>query len=329
MPAFSWRLSTVLFAMTLWAIAPLRGADLSAIEKTIGKQPAYRDKPRYCLLVFGAEAKTRVWMVEDGRTLYLDRNANGDLTDDGPPLPIQRASSGTWNEYRLDEIQPAAGPAQTEFCLKRWNHGEKEDSYGLSVNIHNDTLSADPAGPDRPAPAAGLAPGSATPRLQIQEEGIKMYAGWFGTLWADSPANASILHFGGSLEPRLLRNKDFFITAGVGRLSVCFMTPGHGEAGPTRLGETVIPVSPPMRVRIEWPVAAGSPALVTTHELNEHCCYWEYYNSNFRVPQNQGVVEGTAKVTVELPEGEFPLPLRTNQIDLQVRLTAPSDSSAK
>jgi len=313
MPTSSWRLGPVLFAMTLWAAAPLWGADLSAIEKTLGKEPTYRDKPRYCLMVFGPEAKTRVWMVEDGRTLYLDRNANGDLTDDGSPLPLQRASSGTWHEYLLDEIRPAAGPAQTEFCLKRWNYGEKEDSYGLSVNIHDDAPSAEAAGA----------------RLQVRDEGIKMYAGWFGTLWADSPAKASILHFGGSLEPRLLRNKDFVINAGIDRLSVCFMTPGHGEAGPTRLGETVLPVLPPMRVRIEWPVAAGSPALVTTHELTEHCCYWEYYNSEFRVPQDKGVVEGMAKVTVELPKGQFPLPLRTNRIDVQVRLTASSGSSAK
>lgn len=312
MPASRRLPGPVLFAMMLWAVAPVRGADLAAIDRTIGKEPAYQDKPRYCLLVFGAEAKTRVWIVEEGRTLYVDRNANGDLTDDGPALPAGRSRTGGY-EYLLDEIRPVAGPMQTGFRLARWNYGEKEDSYGLSVHVHNDTPST----------------GSAKTPLQVQDEGIKMYAGWFGTLWADSPANASILHFGGSLEPRLLRNKDFFINAGVGRLSVCFMTPGHGEAGPTRLGETVIPVSPPMRVRIEWPVAAGSPALVTTHELNEHCCYWEYYNSNFRVPQNQGVVEGTAKVTVELPKGEFPLPLRTNKIDLQVRLTAPSDSSAK
>jgi hypothetical protein len=31
--------------------------------------------------VFGAEAKTRAWLILDGDTLYVDRNANGDLTE--------------------------------------------------------------------------------------------------------------------------------------------------------------------------------------------------------------------------------------------------------
>src|SRR5262249_3777467 len=39
--------------------------------------------PRYCLLVFGPEAKTRIWLVLDGSVLYVDRNGNGDLTDKG------------------------------------------------------------------------------------------------------------------------------------------------------------------------------------------------------------------------------------------------------
>jgi len=321
MPASSRLLGPVLFATTMWAVAPLWGADLAAIEKTVGKQPAYHDKPRYCLLVFGAEAKTKVWIVEDGRTLYVDRNANGDLTDDGPPLPLRNSRTASY-EYLLDEIRPAAGPVQTKFRLARWNYGEKEDSYGLSVHVHNDKGSTEPA-------SAGLASGSAKTSLQIQDEGIKMYAGWFGTFWADAPANASILHFGGSLEPRLLRNKEFIVDAGVDRLSVCLLTPGRGEAGPTRLGESVISCSPPMRVRIEWPVAAGSRALVTTHELSEHCCYWEYYDSKFQVPQDQGIVEGTAKVTIELPGGESPLPLRTNKIDVRIRLTAPAEPPVK
>ena len=57
------------------------GADLSEINRGIAKEPAYHSKPRYCLLVFGPEAKTRVWLVQDGDTLYVDRNGDGDLTE--------------------------------------------------------------------------------------------------------------------------------------------------------------------------------------------------------------------------------------------------------
>src|SRR5215510_10605392 len=55
--------------------------DLTKVDRTIAKEPAYKTKPKYCLLVFGPKAKTRVWLVLDGDVLYVDRNGNGDLTD--------------------------------------------------------------------------------------------------------------------------------------------------------------------------------------------------------------------------------------------------------
>lgn len=156
-----------------------------------------------------------------------------------------------------------------------------------------------------------------------------MHAGWFGNLWADSPAKSSIIHFGGPLEPRMLREKEFVVDSGVRRLSVCLATPGVGDASPARLSEYAIPISTPIRVRIDWPVAPGSPPLTTTHTLNKHCCYWEYYDSNFRVPQGKGIVEGTANVTIDLPGGRFPLPLRTNKIEVQVTMTDSREPAAK
>ncbi len=69
------------FAAVLWASGGLGAADLHKIERTIAKEPAYKNKPKYCLLVFGPEATTRVWLVQDGDLLYVDRNANGDLTE--------------------------------------------------------------------------------------------------------------------------------------------------------------------------------------------------------------------------------------------------------
>ena len=63
--------------------APATAIDLTKIDRTITKEPAYKAKPKYCLLVFGPEAKFRVWLVIDGDTLYVDRNGNGDLTEPG------------------------------------------------------------------------------------------------------------------------------------------------------------------------------------------------------------------------------------------------------
>lgn len=60
------------------------GFDYSKIDRTIKAEPVYQTKnPKYALLVFGREAKLRVWVVTDGEALYLDRNGDGDLTGKG------------------------------------------------------------------------------------------------------------------------------------------------------------------------------------------------------------------------------------------------------
>src|SRR5262245_47600041 len=67
-----------------------RGADLTKIDRTIAKEPAYEsESPSYGLLVFGPEAKSRAWLVLDGDILYVDRNCNGDLTEEGERLVIK------------------------------------------------------------------------------------------------------------------------------------------------------------------------------------------------------------------------------------------------
>jgi hypothetical protein len=60
---------------------PGAAADLTKIDRIIAKEPIYQSKPEYCLLVFGPQAKDRVWLVIDGDVLYVDRNGNGDLTE--------------------------------------------------------------------------------------------------------------------------------------------------------------------------------------------------------------------------------------------------------
>src|SRR5687768_2544808 len=63
-----------------WAADPPK-ADLAKVPRTITREPTYAGQPRYCLLVFGPDAGARVWLVQDGTTLYVDRNGNGDLTE--------------------------------------------------------------------------------------------------------------------------------------------------------------------------------------------------------------------------------------------------------
>ncbi|MCI0642813.1 MAG: hypothetical protein L0Y72_17845 [Gemmataceae bacterium] len=68
-------------------IANASAGDLSKIERTIGKEPAYQSKPKYCLVVFGPEAKSRVWLVLDGETLFA--GDGGDVLVQVGPLPAR------------------------------------------------------------------------------------------------------------------------------------------------------------------------------------------------------------------------------------------------
>jgi hypothetical protein len=93
------RITLVMTLAAVWTHpTPVLAADLTKVDRTIKKEPAYTGKPKYCLLVFGPEANTRVWLVLDvvskpwepdgsKNALYVDRNGNGDLTEPGERVP--------------------------------------------------------------------------------------------------------------------------------------------------------------------------------------------------------------------------------------------------
>jgi hypothetical protein len=90
----------------LCAAQPTLGVDLTKIDRTIAKEPAYQSKsPSYGLLVFGPEAKSRAWVVLDGDILYVDRNCNGDLTEAGERLVIKNP------KRNLDKKKPRSSKA--------------------------------------------------------------------------------------------------------------------------------------------------------------------------------------------------------------------------
>jgi hypothetical protein len=69
------------------------------VDRTIKKEPAYKGKPEYALLVFGPEARSRVLVVRDGDTLYADKNGNGDLTDAGERIGGKKGQVGRSGVY--------------------------------------------------------------------------------------------------------------------------------------------------------------------------------------------------------------------------------------
>lgn len=88
-------------------------ADLSAIERKIRKEPRYQSTPAYCLMVFGKDARTRIWLVKDGPVLYADLNGNGDLTDKNEAIPLKG------NSFHIDRINEKDGTVHRNFTI--WN----------------------------------------------------------------------------------------------------------------------------------------------------------------------------------------------------------------
>jgi hypothetical protein len=224
--------------------------DLTKVDRTIAKEPAYKGKAGYCLLVFGPQAKTRIWLVEDGDTLYVDRNANGDLTrSDESFEPVEHNEFMTTRPeeenrqvpyrsvtYKIGELAPSGGSEyHTKFTVTRYQIGDKPANYVLSVWV-NGTL--------------------------------QQYAGW-APLFTDQPGTATIVHFGGPVVPQPVRRHVLTLSDEKQELHIRFGTPGLGENSFASVAWECIPVKPTAEIR--WPAEENSPGATTLLTVNEHC----------------------------------------------------------
>jgi hypothetical protein len=167
-------------------------ADLSKIERTIGKEPAYQGKPKYCLLVFGPEAKSRVWLVQDGDTLYVDRNANGDLTDKDERVAVKPGSKD-WRSFEAGDIHDGALThtklTVTQFKTTAESVGnatefERVKRQGPEPWVWTVGVAAErPADDKRPLPKQI--------KYIVNGDGLGML------LFGDRPAEAPVIHFNG------------------------------------------------------------------------------------------------------------------------------------
>jgi hypothetical protein len=107
-----------------WAAAPAGPADLTKVDRTIVKEPRYTSQPYYALLVFGREAKTRVWLVVDGEVLYVDRNGNGDLTEPNERVDLDRKATDKIKvapgEYKGMNVFDLGEVAGSQLVLQFW-----------------------------------------------------------------------------------------------------------------------------------------------------------------------------------------------------------------
>src|SRR5215471_14688408 len=129
------------------APAPAAAAELSKIDRTIAKEPTYQSKPKYCLLVFGLDAKTKVWLVLDGDVLYVDCNGNGDLTGAEKKVRREKARGQVPGNFACGDVVQADGKTT---CRGLTVSGSPEEGeMWVAINLdgkHEQTASVDANG---------------------------------------------------------------------------------------------------------------------------------------------------------------------------------------
>jgi RNA polymerase sigma factor (sigma-70 family) len=209
-----------------------KGADLTKFDRTITKEPTYKSKPKYCLLVFGPQAKTRIWLVLDGDDLYVDRDANGDLTGKARKaerLPIPEPNKTQQVTSFLRHIPTPQGKITVEVTQTVFDR--IRDNHYVSVWLED--------GAEKPG-CFERAGGSPEP-----------------TVFADRPQDAPILHFFGPRQtylpyfpppgPRLIRGSEgggFYVTIG---------TPGLGKGSFVAHSHGGIPKDAHVVLDLEYP----------------------------------------------------------------------------
>lgn len=252
---------------------PARAVELAKIDRSIHKEPAYQGQPKYCLLAFGPEAKTRIWLALDGQTLHVDRNADGDLTGDGEKIAAKkgRPNFGDDAEILFDIGDIHDGPRthkkltlyvrKMDYLVARDDEvkawlARTPQARGLSLFAEVDMPGWKGDGSDG----------------RIEQQVSFRDARGFLT-FADRPADAPIIHFGGPWQATLPGGK-FRLT--LGREQELFLevgTPGLGAGTTARIAyEGVIPESVHPHIEIAYPPAkSDEPPRVQQVILKERC----------------------------------------------------------
>ena len=189
---------------SLWAMAwlalgmaPATAADLTRIDRYLAREPSYQTNlPKYCLLVFGREAGTHVWLVLDGDVLYIDRNGSGDLTEPGKRVPGAR--TGRWLDFHAGMVPTGEGKL-----------------HDLQIRVRD----------------LNLVDGKCTGMDLILDGKHKRFAGFDDAnplRFAQRPGQAPILHLEGPLMMKLYGDPPTFIPGQETELNIAIGTPGVG-----------------------------------------------------------------------------------------------------
>ena len=271
------RIPLALLSLVL-ACSLASATDLSKVDRTITKEPVYKSKtPKYGLLLFGPEAKDRVWMVLDGDVLYVDRNGNGDLTEAGEVIAAKETK---WDPkeygytFEVGDLH-VGGKIHKGLTVSFPPLARYGDNSNFADYVHlKKLLKADPK-----AVGVSLAVDVESSRLKGGGVGgrLSTQAGWLddnGILqFAGRPQDAPVIHLDGPIyvtfygwRPtlRLERENDLVLMVG---------TPGRGPGTFAMLAyEDTVPQKVYPQVDITFPGSRKEEPPVQEHyELKQRC----------------------------------------------------------
>ncbi|MFO0846266.1 MAG: hypothetical protein U0797_28465 [Gemmataceae bacterium] len=239
--------------------------DLSRIDRSIGKEPAYRTKaPRYALVVIGPEARDRVWLVKDGDDLHV-------LADKPVRLsPEKEMATDDERNYLLAELalngKRHANLRARVTPLRRWMYGDYARRPELVAAIEKD--------PNAEVLSLGIE--AELPHWKPKGR-VGVFAGCLdlrGALVLTArPCEAPIIHVGGPLEVSFNISRPTLLRGRPSNLNVVVGTPGLGAGTFAVVGyEDAIPDEVRPRISITFPPAGpGSDPPRHHYELPDRC----------------------------------------------------------
>jgi hypothetical protein len=259
-------------AVTVSCSAPAAAADLAKVDRSIGREPAYKSKAaKYCLLVFGPEARTRVWLALDGDTLYVGRNADGDLTAADARVEASKdrgAGAGDSLLFKAGDVR--VGNLTHKNLIVSVDKLDALAEYEKDVKAY---LAHNPGARryevylevERPG-FKGVGFGGRVPHTA----GFRDANGFLR--FGDTPREAPVLHFGGPWQITLFEPRR--LTAGLeADVFLALTTPGVGPGTDVHVGyEGVVPEGVHPRAEITYPPGAGGgPPAKEAFEFKERC----------------------------------------------------------
>lgn len=239
-------------------------------DRVIKAQPRYAsEQPFYALLALGAAAETRLWIVVDGDDLYVDRNGDRDLVDEG------------------EKVTAVASPDDAAGLVSRsrtWSVPElavssRYTDLKVRFSLVNPQWSPAAVAGNRRQMRAFMRAVRETPHAQLSNVSVMIdrtrEQQSLNTTFGTSPETAPIFHMDAPLTLGLVEAwapYELWRERDEQRLAVAVGTPGVGPGSFSFLRYAELPADLQPSVEITFPAAPGAAPLAPRRfELPGRC----------------------------------------------------------